>query len=89
MATWDDSEEEISEEEQAALALMARTDESEAETTSEAESDSEENEVQDEVLAPFSTHELKSSLLEMVEKYNSLKDRYKRLKNVFADTSKI
>src|ERR1044072_9482246 len=55
MATWDDSDSEVegSEEEQAAHALMARTDESEAEPTSEAESDSEENEVQDEVLAPF------------------------------------
>src|ERR1044072_7399572 len=56
MATWDDSDSEVegSEEEQAALALMARTDESEADPTSEAKSASEENEVQDEVLAPFS-----------------------------------
>src|ERR1044072_106045 len=91
MATWDDSdsEEESSEEEQAALALMATTDgASDDEQTPEAESDSEEqNEVQDEVLSPFSPHELKASLLEMLEKYNSLKDRYKALKETFAITS--
>src|ERR1044072_8029806 len=90
MATWDDSdsEEEVSEDEQAALALMATTNgASEDEQTPEAESDSEEqNEVQDEVLSPFSPHELKASLLEMLEKYNSLKDRYKALKETFAIT---
>ena len=91
MATWDDSdsEEEVSEDEQAALALMATTNgASEDEQTPEAESDSEEqNEVLDEVLSPFSPHELKASLLEMLEKYNSLKGRYKALKETFAITS--
>src|ERR1044072_5277875 len=91
MATWDDSdsEEEGSEDEQAALALMATTNgASEDKQTPEAESDSEEqNEVLDEVLSPFSPHELKASLLEMLEKYNSLKGRYKALKETFAITS--
>src|ERR1044072_7241128 len=80
MATWDDSdsEEESSEEEQAALSLMATTDgASDDEQTPEAESDSEEqNEVQDEVLSPFSPHELKGSLLEMLDRYNSLKETF-------------
>ena len=87
MATWDDSdsEEEVSGDEQAARALMATTnDGSEDEQTSEAESDSE---VLNEVLSPFSPHELKASLLEMLEKYNSLKARYKALKENCAITS--
>src|ERR1044072_4952447 len=49
---------------------MARTDEeSEGERTSEAESDSDK---EDEVLSPFSPHELKACLLEILEKYNTL-----------------
>src|ERR1044072_1744247 len=87
MATWDDSnsEEEVSEDEQAALALMATTNGAlEDEQTSEAESDSE---VLNEVLSPFSPHELKASLLEMLEKYTSLKARYKALKENCAITS--
>src|ERR1044072_230114 len=45
------------------------------------------SEKQDGVLSPFSPHELKASLLEMLEKYNSLNDRYKALKETFAITS--
>src|ERR1044072_8673265 len=87
MATWDDSESEEgdSEEEQAATALMARTGkEIEVESASEAESDSDE---EDEVLSPFSPYELKASLLEMMEKYNSLRSKHKILKKDLVETS--
>src|ERR1044072_6943118 len=87
VTTWDDSEseEEDSEEEQAAIALMARTDEeSEGERTSEAESDSDE---EDEVLSPFSPHELKACLLEIIEKYNTLLIKHKILKKDLVATS--
>src|ERR1044072_347069 len=87
MATWDDSEseEENSDEEHAAIALMARTDaESEAEPTSEVESDSDD---EDEVLSSFSPSELKASLLEMIEKYDSLLSKHKTLKKNFVITS--
>src|ERR1044072_612855 len=87
MATWDDSdsEEEVSGDEQTARALMATTNvDSEDAQTPEAESVSKE---QNEVLSPFSPHELKASLLEMLETYNSLKGRYKALKETFAITS--
>src|ERR1044072_4954416 len=87
MATWDDSEseEEDSDEEQAAVALMASAgNKSEVEVTSEAESDSDE---EDEVLSPFSPHELKACLLEMMEKYNTLLSKHKILKKDFAVTS--
>src|ERR1044072_8840468 len=89
MATWDDSEseEEDSEGEQAAIALMARTgEESEVELASEAESDSDE---EDEVLSPFSPHELKACLLEMMEKYNTLLSKHKTLKRDFVTTSEV
>ena len=87
MATWDDSEseEENSDEEHAAIALMARTDaELEAEPTSEAESDSDD---EDEVLSSFSPSELKASLLEMMEKYDSLLSKHKILEKDFLITS--
>ena len=87
MATWDDSEseEEDSDEEQAAIALMARTDEeSEAEPTPEAESDSDD---EDEVLSSFTPSELKASLMEMMEKYDSLLSKHKTLKKNFVATS--
>src|ERR1044072_731955 len=86
MATWDDSEseEEDSDEEQTAIALMARTDEeSEAEPTPEDESDSDD---EDEVLSSFTPSELKSSLLEMMEKCDSLLSKYKTLKKNFVAT---
>src|ERR1044072_201251 len=73
MVTWDESEseDEDSDEEQAAVALMASAgDKSEVEVTSKAESDSDE---EDEGLSPFSPHELKACLLEIMEKYNSLR----------------
>src|ERR1044072_7209805 len=72
MATWDDSESEEgdSEDERAAVALMASSEaKSDVIVTSEAESDSD---VEDEVPSPFSSHELKTCLLEIMEKYNSL-----------------
>src|ERR1044072_4917943 len=86
MATWDDSEleEEDYDEEQAAVALMASAgDKSEVEVTSEAESDSDE---EDEVLSPFSPHELEACLLEMMEKYNTLLSKHEILKKDFAVT---
>src|ERR1044072_7945242 len=87
MATWDDSESEEgdSDEEQAAVALMASAGvRSEVIITSEAESDSDE---EDEVLSPFSPHELKAFLLEIMEKYNSLRGKHKILKKDFVETS--
>src|ERR1044072_1251375 len=87
MATWDDSEseEEDSEGEQAAIALMARTgEEPEVDLASEAESDSDE---EDEVLSPFSPHELKACLLEIMEKYNTLLSKHKILKKDLVATS--
>src|ERR1044072_6141134 len=64
---------------------MARTDaESEAEPTPEAESDSDE---EDEVLSSFTPSELKDSLLEMMEKYDSLLSKHKTLKKSFVVTS--
>src|ERR1044072_9418693 len=72
MATWDDSdsEEEDSEEERAVTAFMDRTEgDSEVEPTSEGESDSDK---EDEGLFPFSPHELKACLLEIIEEYNTL-----------------
>src|SRR5580765_2800172 len=64
---------------------MARTGkETEDESASEAESDSDE---EDEVLSPFSPHELKASLLEMMEKYNSLRSKHKILKKDLVETS--
>src|ERR1044072_758035 len=87
MATWDDSEleEEDYDEEQAAVALMASAgDKSEVEVTSEAESDSDE---EDEVLSPFSPHKLKACLLEIMEKYNSLRSKHKILKKDLVETS--
>ena len=72
MATWDDSEseEEDYEEEQAAFALMARTDEGpEEKRPSEADSNSDE---EDEVHSYFSYPELKSCLLEIIKEHNSL-----------------
>src|ERR1044072_4110074 len=85
---WDDSEseEEDSDEEQAAVALMARTEaESEVEVTSEAESDSDK---EDEVLSPFSPHELKACLLEILEKYNTLLIKHKILEKDLVATSR-
>src|ERR1044072_2492234 len=87
MATWDDSESEEgdSEDEQGATALMTRTSKvSEAETASESESDSGD---EHEVLSPFSPHELKACLLEMMEKYNSLRSKHKILKKNLVETS--
>src|ERR1044072_6921563 len=88
MATWDDSEseEEDSDEVRAAVALMASSGaKSDDILTSEAESDSDE---EDEVLSPFSPHELKACLLEMMEKYNTLLSKHKILKKDFVATSK-
>ena len=87
MATWDnsDSEEEDSEEERAVIAFMARTeDDSEVEPTSEEESDSDK---EDEVLSPFSPHELKACLLEIIEKYNTLLIKHKILEKDLVATS--
>src|ERR1044072_8194459 len=81
MATWDDSEseEEDCEEEQAAFALMARTDEeSEGKCSSEADSNSDE---EDEVHSYFSYPELKSCLLEIIKEHNSLLIKHKILEN--------
>src|ERR1044072_2320621 len=89
MATWDDSESEEgdSDEERAAVALMASAGaRSEVLVTSEADSDSD-SDVEDEVLSPFSPHELKACLLEIMEKYNSLRSKYKILKKDFMATS--
>src|ERR1044072_4442470 len=89
MATWDDSEseEEDSDEEQAAVALMASAGaKSEVIVTSEAESDSDE---ENEVLSPFSPHELKACLLEMMGKYNALLSKHKILKKYFVATSEV
>src|ERR1044072_4705150 len=89
MATWDDSEseEEDSDEEQAAVALMASAGaKSEVIVTSGAESDSDE---EDEVLSPFSPHELKACLLEIMEKYNVLRSNHKILKKDFVTTSEV
>src|ERR1044072_2941847 len=89
MATWDDSEseEEDSDEEQAAVALMASAGaKSEVIVTSEAESDSDE---EDEVLSPFSPHELKACLLEIMEKYNVLRSKHKIRKKDFVTTSEV
>src|ERR1044072_238830 len=64
---------------------MARTEgDSEVEPTSEAESDSDK---EDEVLSPFSPYELKACLLEMMEKYNSLRSKHKILKKDLVETS--
>src|ERR1044072_7569358 len=64
---------------------MARTDEeSEGERTSEAGSDSDE---EDEVLSPFSPHELKACLLEIIEKYNTLLIKHKILEKDLVGTS--
>src|ERR1044072_1090904 len=84
MATWDDSEsEEDSEEEQAAIAFMARTEAgSEVDLTSEDESDEE-----NEVLSSFTPSELKASLLEMMEKQDYLLSKHKVLKKKFVVTS--
>src|ERR1044072_328516 len=57
---------------------------SEVLVTSEADSDSD---VEDEVLSPFSPHELKACLLEIMEKYNSLRSKYKILKKDLVETS--
>src|ERR1044072_3080940 len=87
MVTWDESEseDEGSDEEQAVVALMASAgDKSEVEVTSEAESDSDE---EDEVLSLFSPHELKACLLEIMEKYNSLRSKHKILKKDLVETS--
>src|ERR1044072_4437251 len=87
VTTWDDSEseEEEAEEKQAATAFMARTDEeSEGERTSEAESDSDE---EDKVLSPFSPHELRACLLEIIEKYNTLLIKHKILEKDLVATS--
>src|ERR1044072_6507508 len=87
MATWDDSESEEgdSDEEQAVVALMASAGaREEVMVTSEAESDSDE---EDEVLSPFSPHEHKACLLEIMEKYNSLRSKHKILKKDFMATS--
>src|ERR1044072_6472190 len=88
MATWDDSdseEEEDSEEEHAAIAFMARTeDDSEVEPTSEGESDLD---TKDEVLSPFSPHELKACLLEILEKYNTLLIKHTTLEKDLVATS--
>src|ERR1044072_7210620 len=87
MATWDDSESEEgdSDEEQAAVALMASSGaRSEVLVTSKAESASDE---EDEVISPFSPHELKACLLEIMEKYNSLRSKHKILKKDFVETS--
>src|ERR1044072_7390499 len=89
MATWDDSESEEgdSDEERAAVALMASAGaRSEVLVTSEADSDSD---VEDEVLSPFSPHELKACLLEIMEKYNSLRSKHKILKKDFMTTSEV
>src|ERR1044072_7521578 len=87
MVTWDESEseEEDSDEEHAAVALMASAgDKSKVEVTSEAESESDE---EDEVLSPFSPHELKACLLEIMEKYNSLRSKHKILKKDLVEAS--
>src|ERR1044072_7834903 len=87
MATWDDSEskEEDSDEEQASIALMAITEAgSELDPPSEDESDSDE---ENEVFSSFTPNELKTSLLEMMEKYNHLLSKHKVLKKKFVITS--
>src|ERR1044072_8682346 len=87
MVTWDDSESEgeDSDEEQAAIALMAITEAgSEVDQPSEVESDSDE---ENEVFSSFTPSELKASLLEMMEKYNYLQGKYKGLKKKFVITS--
>ena len=58
---------------------MARMDE---ELEAESESDEE-----NEVLSPFTPYELKASLLEMMEKYDSLLSKHKTLKKNFVITS--
>src|ERR1044072_5948562 len=64
---------------------MARTgEEPEVELASVAESDSDE---EDEVLSLFSPYELKASLLEMVEKYNTLRSKHKIQKKNLVETS--
>src|ERR1044072_6054850 len=80
MATWDDTEpeDEDSEEEQAAFALMARTDEGpEGKRSSEADSNSDE---EDEVHCLFSYPELKACLLEIIKERNSLLIKHNVLK---------
>src|ERR1044072_852448 len=87
MATWDDleSEGENSDEEQAAIALMAITEAgSEVDQPSEDESDSDE---ENEVLSSFTSSKLKASLLEMMERYNYLLSKHKVLKKKFVITS--
>src|ERR1044072_7800890 len=87
MATWDDSESEgeDSDEEQAAIALMALTEVgSEVDQPSEDESDSDE---ENEVFSSFTPSELKASLLEMMEKYNYLLSKHKVLKKKCVITS--
>src|ERR1044072_7311109 len=83
MATWDDSEleEEDSEEEQAAFALMARTDKGpEGKCSSEADSHSDE---EDGVHCLFSYPELKACLLETIKEHNSLLIKHNVLKKDF------
>src|ERR1044072_1436147 len=87
MVTWDESEseDEGSDDEQGAVPLMASAgDKLEVEVTSKAELDSDE---EDEVLSPFSAHELKECLLEIMEKYNSLRSKHKILKKDLVETS--